>query len=186
MKTALAITLLLGTALLQDPEPQKPLAQHAWLQQLVGEWTCKAEASMGDGQEPMRMESTETCRAFGDTWVVAEGAATMNGQPFRSMLTIGYDVDKKVFVGTWIDTIQTHMFVYRGTLDDAKKVLTLETEGPSFDDPAKTATYRDAIEIVGPDHKRMTSSMRGEDGKWVEFMKADFHRKKGASKGGAK
>jgi hypothetical protein len=179
MKTAaLLVALLVGAAVVQDPERPKPTDQHKWLQQLVGEWTCTTEMSMGPGQEAARLESTESCRALGETWVIAEGKATFDGQPFASVLTLGYDVQEQAFVGTWIDTMQTHMWVYRGTLNDAKKVLTLEAEGPSCDDPTKTSKFRDAIELVAPDHKRMTSSMLDAEGKWVQFMSADFRRKK--------
>lgn len=185
MKTAIALfSLLLGPAALQDPAPARPVEQHRWLQQLVGEWTCTFEAQMGDGQPPMKAEGRETIRALGDTWIVAEGAATMNGQPMRSILTVGYDPAKKAFVGTWIDTMQTHLWVYRGQLDAAGKVLALEAEGPSFDDPTKTATYRDAIEVVDQDHKRLTSSLRNADGTWTTFMTADYRRvKPGADDG---
>lgn len=179
MKTILVLPVLLaGSVAMQDPVPEKSVAQHRWLQQLVGDWTCKIEASMGEGAPPVQMESTEHCRAFGATWIVAEGDAQQDQQPFRSMLTLGYDVAAKAFVGTWIDTMQTHLWVYRGSLDDAQKVLTLEAEGPAFGDPSKTALYRDAIEIVGPDHKRLTSSVRGDDGKWVRFLTAEYRRKK--------
>ena len=178
MKTlALLPVLLAGYVALQDPVPQEPTAQHHWLQQLVGEWTCKVEASM-DGQPPTQMETVEHCRSFGATYVVAEGEGTANGTQVRTLLTIGYDVAKGTFVGTWIDTMQTHLFVYKGTLDDARKVLTLETEGPSFGDPKQTSTYRDAIEIVDADHKRLTSSVRNADGSWTRFMTANYQRKR--------
>lgn len=178
MKTAmLAAVLLSAVAAAQVPEPARPLEQHRWLQQLVGEWNVTMAASMGPGTEPMQMESTESCRAVGQTWVVGEGKANLGGTMFTSMMTLGYDPAKQAFVGTWIDTMQTHLWVYRGTLDDAGKVLTLEAEGPRHDDPTRPAKYRDAIEIVGPDHKRLTSSMLGDDGKWVTFMTADYRRK---------
>lgn len=157
--------------------PPGPGSEHAWLAQLVGEWTCTAEASMAPDAEPMLLESTESVRSIGGLWIVAEGRASFGGQAFTSILTLGYDPAKEAFVGTWIDTMQTHMWSYRGSLDAARKVLTLDTEGPSFDDPTKMARYRDALELVGPDHKRLTSSVQGPDGEWTTFMRADFRRK---------
>ncbi|MCI0588808.1 MAG: DUF1579 domain-containing protein [Planctomycetes bacterium] len=176
------IALIAGLAAavlpVQDmPRPDK-LEQHVWLQQLVGEWTATSEATMGPGAEPMRLESTETARSLDGLWIVAEGSASFDGKPFTSILTLGYDPNKKAFVGTWVDTMQTHMWTYSGTLDEAKRVLTLATEGPSFEDPSKTCKFRDVIEIKGPDQKTLTSSMQNQDGTWNTFMRADYRRKK--------
>jgi hypothetical protein len=93
-------------------------------------------------------------------------------------MTLGYDPNKDAFVGTWIDTIQTTMWSYVGQLDESKRVLTLEAEGPSFGDPGKTAKYRDQIELIGPEQKTMTSSVLGEDGNWTTFMKVAARRVK--------
>ena len=60
----------------------------------------------------------------------------------------------------------------------AGKKLTLVAEGPSFFDPGKMVEYRDAIEIVSPDHRILTSSMQDASGNWVTFMTAHYHRKK--------
>jgi hypothetical protein len=161
------------------PEATEPTESHRWLEQLVGEWDMKAEASMGPGTEPMTMVSTESVRAIGDLWILAEGKASFAGRPFTSLLTLGYDPAQKAFVGTWVDTMHAYLWVYRGELDPARKVLSLIAEGPSFDDPAKKATYRDAIEIVDPSTKVLTSSVKGADGTWTEFMRAEYRRKAG-------
>jgi len=158
--------------------PAPRVDEHAWLQQLVGEWTMKSETTMGPGQDPIHMESTESVRSIGGLWVIAEGKATFNGMSFTSLLTLGYDPEQKAYVGTWIDTLQTHLWTYRGELDAAKRVLSLSAEGPSFDDPSKLAKYRDAIELVSADHKVLTSSVMNDDGTWTTFLRADYRRKK--------
>jgi hypothetical protein len=181
---ALLAGLALAAVLPQDaptptmPAPASPDANHEWLQQLVGEWAVTAEMTMEPGAEPMQMESTESVRAVGELWIVGEGSASFGGMPFTSILTLGYDPREEAFVGTWIDSMQPNMWTYRGTLDEARKILTLETEGPSFGDTTETATYRDAIELVSADHKVLTSSVRGEDGTWTTFLRADYRRKK--------
>lgn len=188
MKTFALVALLAigGFVLAQDqaPEMPRPAAgeQHAWLAQLVGDWTVTMEMTMAPGAEPMRMESTESMRSIGSLWVVGEGKADMGGMPMTSMMTIGYDPAQKAFVGTWIDSMQTHLWVYRGQLDEARRTLALEAEGPSFQDPTKTSVYRDAIEVVSPDHKVLTSSVKQADGTWLQFLRADYRRKKSAEK----
>jgi len=179
MKTlVIAVALLAGAFPVQDMPEAKPLEQHEWLQQLVGEWTVTMEASMGPDVEPMRMEGTESVRSIGGLWILGEGSATLGGKHVASILTLGYDPRRKAFVGSWIDTVQTHMWSYVGTLDEARKVLTLDTEGPAFDDPTKNAKYRDAIELEDRDHKVLTSSLQDEKGNWTAFMRAEYRRKR--------
>jgi hypothetical protein len=181
MKTIAPIALLVVLAVAHarpQPPPSQRQEQHAWLERFVGEWTVTAEAHMDPETEPMTMESTERVRSIGGLWIVAEGSATFQGVPFTSIMTLGFDPRQKTFVGTWIDTMQPHMWSYLGTLDDARKVLTLTAEGPSFDDPSKTAKYRDAIEWKDADHRVLTSSVQGADGTWTTFMRADYRRKK--------
>ena len=72
-------------------------------------------------------------------------------------MTLGYDPAKKAFVGTFIGSMMTHLWVYDGELDAAGKVLTLDAEGPSFAATDKMAKYKDAIEIKSDDHRVLTS-----------------------------
>ncbi len=41
----------------------------------------------------------------------------------------------------------------------------------------KTSQYRDTIELMGPDHKVMTSSIQNEDGTWTSYMTREYRRK---------
>jgi hypothetical protein len=81
-------------------------------------------------------------------------------------------------VGTFIASMMTSLWVYDGELDAAEKVLTLNADGPSFTDPTRTAKYQDMIEIVSDDHHILSSQVLGDDGRWLRFMTAHYHRKK--------
>ncbi|VTU01758.1 Uncharacterized protein OS=Pseudanabaena biceps PCC 7429 GN=Pse7429DRAFT_4716 PE=4 SV=1: DUF1579 [Gemmataceae bacterium] len=155
----------------------EPQAEHKWLEQLVGEWVSETEASMGPGQPPMTHAGSESVRSL-TTWVLCEGLMSMpDGNTGRTIMTLGYDTAKKKFVGTFIGSMMTNLWVYEGELDAAGKVLTLDADGPSFTDPARTAKYKDAIEIVSPDHRILTSRFLGDDGQWHHFMTAHYRRK---------
>jgi hypothetical protein len=177
--TLLAIVLAFGVATVQEStQPASKLEQHDWLQQLVGEWTLTSEAVVGPDTDPETWKSAETVRAIGDLWVVAEGTIDLDATPFTWIMTLGYDPSKGAFVGSWIDTMQPTMWSYVGHLDESKRILTLEAEGPSIEDPSKTGKYRDQIELLSSDHKRTTSSALGDDGTWTTFMTVDAHRVK--------
>jgi hypothetical protein len=94
-------------------------------------------------------------------------------------MTLGYDPLDKHYVGTWVGSMMTHLWVYHGTLDADERVLTLNTEGPDMS-PAgkgKTARYRDVIELKSDDHRVLTSHALGDDGQWHGFMTAHYRRK---------
>jgi hypothetical protein len=156
-------------------EPQK---EHLWLQRLVGEWTFEIEATMGPDKTPEKSAGTERARSIGGLWVVSEGQGEMpgGGGPAQTIMTLGYDPQRKRFVGTFIASMMTHLWLYDGTLDAAGRILTLDTEGPGMADQAKLAKYRDVIEFLNDDHRTLTSYALGDDGQWNRFMTAHYRR----------
>lgn len=155
----------------------QPTAQHQWLDQLVGEWDFESSGMSGEGEAPATGKGTMDVQSLGGLWILGDGRMEMNGGSMRAVLTLGYDEGKQRYVGTWIDSVLAHMWRYEGQLDATGRILPLEAEGPSFTEPGAKATFRDTIEIVGPDHWRMSSSMKNKDGSWTTFMTADYHRR---------
>jgi hypothetical protein len=157
------------------PEAAQPQNEHRWLQRLVGEWTIESEASMAPDQPAMKTTGTETVRALGDLWIVGEGTSQMpDGATYNSILTLGYDPDKKRFVGTWIGSVMTYLWLYDGKLEG--NTLTLDCEGPSMAGDGSMAKYQDIIEMASDDHRIMRSRMFGDDGKGEIFMTAHYRR----------
>jgi hypothetical protein len=157
-------------------EPQK---EHQWLQKLVGEWTFEVEATMEPGKPPEHFKGTESVRSIGGLWIVAEGQGEMpGGGAATTMMTLGYDPQKKRYLGTWVGSMMTHLWLYDGALDAAGKVLTLDTKGPNMAAEGKMAKFKDVIELKSDDHRVLTSHMLGDDGKWHHFMTANYRRQK--------
>jgi hypothetical protein len=157
-------------------QPQK---EHQWLQKLLGEWTYEGEATMEPGKPPEKFNGTESVRSLGGLWILAEGQGQMPGGGAATMLlTLGYDPQKQRYLGTWIGSMMTHLWVYEGALDGAERVLTLEAEGPHMATAGKLARYKDVIEFKSEDHRVLTSQMLGEDGQWRGIMTANYWRKK--------
>jgi hypothetical protein len=157
----------------------EPQEEHRWLHRLVGEWTYEHECVMGPGQPPIKATGTHSVRSLGGLWIVGEGNGEMpGGGPATIILTLGYDPQRKLFVGTFIGSMMTHLWIYDGALDASGKVLTLDAEGPSFAGDGKLAKYQDVVAIESDDHWVLTSRVRGEDGTWNQFMTGHYRRKK--------
>ncbi len=71
---------------------------------------------------------------------------------------------KQRYVGNFIASMMTHMWLYEGTRDASGKVLTLDTEGPSMSGDGTMATYQDIVTIEGKDHSDPLIAGQGPDG----------------------
>jgi hypothetical protein len=154
----------------------KPEKQHEWLKQLLGEWTI-SNAIPGEGPDCMSM-GTESVKSLGDLWIIAEGTGPMpDGGTAYNRMTLGFDPAQGAFVGSWVGSMMTHQWIYRGQLDPEEKILTLESEGPDMEDQTKMGLYRDIIEIKDANTRLLSSEYRTEGGDWKRFMSLSYTRK---------
>ncbi|BCR05619.1 hypothetical protein DESUT3_26880 [Desulfuromonas versatilis] len=155
-------------------QPQK---QHRWLAKFLGEWDYQVSAMMGPDKPPETFYGTERVRPLGDFWVLAEGEGEMGcGGTATTLMTLGYSLATRRFVGTWIGSMMPHLWVYDGELDAAEGVLTLNAQGPDME--GRMSSFRDVIEFRSDDQRVLTSYMLGADDNWQEIMSATYRRKK--------
>ena len=132
---------------------------------------------MEPAKPPEKFRGTESVRSLGGLWVLCEGRGEMpDGGEATTFMTLGFDTQKGGYVGTWIGSMTSFLWLYRGTLDEEGKVLALDTEGPNFAGEG-LAKFQDIIEIKSDDHRVLTSHTLGEDGIWHRFMTASYRRK---------
>lgn len=159
-------------------EMPKPTAEHQWLQQLVGDWDFEHDCAGAPGCEPAKVTGIERVRMVGDYWAVCEMEGGMPGmESFRSILTIGFDTASGNFVGSWVGSMMTKLYVYEGELDADRRILTMNTRGPSFNDPDIEADFQDIIELNEDGSRIFRSQFKNDDGSWTEFMRGLYHRK---------
>ncbi len=162
----------------------EPYAGHLWLQQLVGEWTSESSEASAPGEEAPVCVWRETVRSLGGLWVLCEGQGGMpDGEVGTTLMTLGYDPEQNAFVGTFIGSMMSHLWIYHGELDSSGRQLTLHTEGPSLTPegmmPAtrmKRVKYRDVIELLSEDQRVLRSSYLDDEGEWQLFMTANYRR----------
>ncbi len=159
-------------------EPQK---EHAWLQRLVGDWTYEIDAIMAPGEPPIKLRGNEIVRSVGGIWIVADGQGEMPGGGIaKTMLTIGFNQRKQRFVGSWIGSMMTYLWMYEGTLDASEKVLSLECDGPVFGPDGSmsegTTRYKDVHALISENERTLTGNILGPDGNWSEMMTCTYRR----------
>lgn len=159
----------------------QPQAEHRWLDQLVGHWTFHTRCAGGPDQEDQVFEGTETVRSLGGLWVLAEGQSPMPGGGTAHMITtLGYDPQKRRYIGTWVGSMMNHLWVYDGELDASGRVLTLHAQGPACDPSGqftgKSAQFKDVIAIQNENERTLTGHLLGEDGQWQPLMQATYRR----------
>jgi hypothetical protein len=93
-----------------------------------------------------------------------------------TVMTLGFDSRTRRFVGTWIGSMMTHLWLYDGELDAGETSLIQYSDGPDMAVPDRLTKVQDVIEIVSDDHWRLSSQMLGDDGRWQAFMWMDYRR----------
>lgn len=159
-------------------ETEDQLKEHKWLQRLVGEWAYEFEASSGPGKPNVTMKGTEVVRPLGTLWVLIEARGEPSSAgPDTSQIVIGFDAQQKKFVGSFISSSMSRMWIYDGgSFDAAKGRLALSSIGPSMADEGKTAMYEDIHELTSDGERSFTSRVQRPDDTWVEFMRGTYRR----------
>jgi hypothetical protein len=178
-RTALCALVMSATGLFAEDMPQmpEPAPQHEWLKKFAGEWNVVSEIHMTPGEEPVRGTGSESARMLGGFWVVANGSFEMPGMSMSSMLSFGYDPEKKEYVGTWIDSMSSQRWDYVGSVDESGKILTLTTRGfcPM---EGKVCDFKSTVEFKSADQRVFTEKKRSQDGSWVTAVVSTYTRKK--------
>jgi hypothetical protein len=114
-----------GVLPFQEPAVPEPTEHHKRITKSAGQYEGSMSMNMG-GQE-WKGACTETVTAIGAFWTVSHfEMADMMGMPFSGSSTLGYDTEKEVYSGVWVDSTRpmaTHM---EGKWDEAKKAIVLE------------------------------------------------------------
>lgn len=156
-------------AVAQEIPSAEPRAEHQWLKKFEGNWKTVSTPQMDDGQGPTIIGKIES-KMLGKFWVVNSFATKLGETDMEARQTIGYDKAKKKYIATWVDNTSDFIWHCEGTLDASGKTLALLAEGPGMGEPGTTSMYRDTYEFISDDEIKLTSSIKGDDDKWVDFM----------------
>jgi len=172
---ALVLTAL-GTAfaaLRPTQAPAQPTPEHAELVQGVGEWEGTLTMFVpGLPSEPIPCR--ESVSAVGGFWTTSKFTCDLMGAPFVGAGTLGYDSERKLFVGTWIDSLNTRLTVMEGKVDPARKTLVMHYEAQS---PATGELTPHRVETVHASADAYTSTFYVGAGEGQKHMVIAMQRK---------
>ena len=163
------------TAAVQDPT--QPTEHHKQIAATVGEWIgTLTPVKEGATQEPI--VANETVTAVGDFWTSSSFHCELMGKPYHGTGVFGYDVVKRRFVGTWADSMSSHLAVMEGQMDPKTKTIVMRWEGP--DETGATVPHRyEAVRTA--DSNTMTFFAGPGDG--VKTMVIEMKRRAGQTEG---
>jgi hypothetical protein len=182
MKTSmwaiLAAVILSGSLVAQQQQTPKPGRQHEFLKQFEGTWDAAAKFQGEPGKPMMESKGVETATlGLGGFWLTYEYKGEMMGAPFTGHGTMGYDQQKQKYVGTWIDSMKSGLFISEGTGDEHGKVFTMIAQG-YCDAEGKSITMKQVSEIKDHDHWTLTFLSPNPDGKETVMGTIEYTRRK--------
>lgn len=157
----------------QEMQMPEPTSEHAELLKGVGEWEGTLTMHM-PGSPEEGTPCKETVTAIGEFWTTSTFTCDFMGMPFVGTGVTGYDTERKLFVGTWVDAMTTRLTVMEGRMDPAKKALVMTYEGP---DPMTGELTPHRIETVHSGDGYTSTFYMGE-GDGVKHMSIAMKRKK--------
>jgi len=154
-----------------------PGPSHKVLDAKVGKWSAKVKMISPDSPPTESAGTSEVKWIMDGRYLQDTYTGDFMGQPFHGMGTTGFDIMKKKYVGTWIDSMSTAIAMSEGTYDAAKKTFTYSGESP---DPmaGKYVKSRTVETWTDADHWTMQYYSPGPDGKELMSMEIQYSRAK--------
>jgi hypothetical protein len=163
----------------QEPPPMpKASKEHAVLKEGVGTWDYVMKFRMGPDAPEQEIKGVETVTMLGDFWAIFDlKTDDFMGMKWHGHGTLGYDEEKKKYIGTFIENMGPHRMLGEGTMDATGKVLTMIWDGIDHE-TGKPGKMKEVSERKDKDSGTMTMTKIGSDGKESPMFTITYTRKK--------
>jgi hypothetical protein len=154
-----------------------PGEPHQALAKMTGSWITQTKSWFEPGA-PVE-ESTGACEQkmiLDGRYLQQVYTGDMMGSPFEGINIIGYDNHTKKYLSTWIDSMSTAIYFFKGTADPDGKTITQES---CYDDPVRgLMNWRSVSKIVDNDTMFYEMYLAPEGGIEEKMMEMTMTRKK--------
>lgn len=154
-----------------------PGVPHQLLASMVGNWDTKIKSWTGPDTPSTESRGTsEQKMILGGRYLQQEFAGDMMGNPFTGIGIMGYDNHTKKYVSTWIDTMSTGIFFFKGTAGRDGKTITQKSR---YNDPVRgPMAYRAVTRVVNDNTMvfEMYGTEKGE--KEAKMMEITYTRRR--------
>lgn len=149
----------------------KPGPEHEDLKKLEGTWDCVMD--MG-GQ---KSKATSTYKSIcGGMWMASDFEGDLGGVKFQGHGLDGYDLNKKKYVGVWVDSFTSAPMHFEGNVDPKSKVLAMT--GESVGPDGSPQKFKNTTEWKDKDHFTFKMFMVEPSGEEQLAFSIEYTRRK--------
>jgi Protein of unknown function (DUF1579) len=161
----------------QGPPMPKPGPEHAALKMDEGTWDAVIEMAAAPGTPAMTSKGVEvnTVGCGGLCLITDFKGEMMPGTTFHGHGIATWDVTKKVYRGSWTDSMSQGLMIGESKMDPSGKKMTGTMEGPDM--TGQIVKMRSVVEYANGG-RVMTMYSPGPDGKEMQVLKITYTRRK--------
>ena len=162
-------------AMMRAATPGPP---HKKLAAMAGTFDAKVKMWMEPGATPTESSGTSTNELIlGGRWLQQRFEGSVMGQPFSGVGYTGYDNIRKMYVGTWMDSMSTSIMSSSGNPDGSGK--TWMFSGTMMDPVSgEPVSFDQKMTMIDNDHQLWEMWGPGPDGSPFKMMEISYSRKK--------
>jgi hypothetical protein len=161
----------IGTAVSVAQELPKPGPEHAKLKEFVGTWDAVMEMA---GQ---KTKATATYKSICQgMWLVSDFEGDLGGIKFQGHGIDGYNLQKKKYVGLWVDSMNSAPLHMEGDYDPKTKLVVMS--GESMGPDGKPQKFKTTTEHKDKDHFTFKMYMVQPDGQEALAFTIAYTRQK--------
>lgn len=159
-----------STGFAQEPPSVSPGKEHKLLHKNIGERTGMMKMwPAGPDSDPMMIPVKETNTLLHNgLWV----RSVFECGPYVGSGVLGYDPEKKKYVGNWINNQTANMSVMEGTYNEDKKVLTMKFRGKN--NSGKTVDMKSLTTFNSPE--TFVMMQKGDGGQWEKVFEVTYEK----------
>jgi hypothetical protein len=138
----------------------------------VGLWDAEVEIHPGPGAPSLKMKAvSENRRIAGGRWLIVDYKADTG---FEGHGVYGWDDARGIYVGTWVDSMQTAIARSEGSWDPATRTMSFVTE---ISHQGRVLRYREVTQTIEDGVQVYRNLVPATDGGEFEMIRATYRRR---------